>query len=295
MKVILKCRCVELKMADKRNPWEVPEWRAIGRECKLARHLLGSGVTALGQANYADKAGEYYNAFFGLAVGLERLAKLILVAHHAITHNGEMPEEKTIRAYGHKLEELMKAVDSIVATKSLALTYPRPSDEICKKIVKCIDSFADAKVGRYANFAILDSKNAAGHEPIGVWWKDVAEPILRKYYYGKPAQVKVEAKAKIFDTMNSDSTMVQFTNETGGAILDLESAFVRTIQTEFVQKYGRYHTLLVVRWLAEVFSKLADDACHKHRQIAFFGMSEFFDTYRVGDRFLKTRKIWPLR
>jgi hypothetical protein len=34
----------------------------------------------LGRANYANKFGEYYTAFFGLSIGLERLAKLVLVA-----------------------------------------------------------------------------------------------------------------------------------------------------------------------------------------------------------------------
>ena len=78
-------------MGSATEPREIPEWHAISRECALVRHLIGSGVTALGQANYADKRGEYYTAFFGLSVGLERLAKLILVADYAITKAAECP------------------------------------------------------------------------------------------------------------------------------------------------------------------------------------------------------------
>jgi hypothetical protein len=53
------------------NPWDAPEWHALKREAALVRHLLGSGVTSLGRANYADNMGEYYTALFGLSVGLE--------------------------------------------------------------------------------------------------------------------------------------------------------------------------------------------------------------------------------
>ena len=96
-------------MPGQRNPWDIPEWHAIGRETALVRHLIGSGVTALGRANYADKKGEYYTAFFGLSVGLERLAKLILVADYVISNSGQMPEERVVRRFGHKLVELMQA------------------------------------------------------------------------------------------------------------------------------------------------------------------------------------------
>lgn len=71
-----------------RNPLEAPEWHALGREASLVRYLIGSGATAIGRANYADKMGEYYTAFFGLSVGLERLSKLILVARYAIENRG---------------------------------------------------------------------------------------------------------------------------------------------------------------------------------------------------------------
>jgi hypothetical protein len=113
-----------------KNPWDIPEWHAIGRQAALVRHLLGSGVTALGRANYADMTGEYYTAFFGLSVGLERLAKLILVADYAIAHEGQMPSEKIIRQFGHKLVDLTNAADAISQKHALNLNYPRPKSSI---------------------------------------------------------------------------------------------------------------------------------------------------------------------
>ena len=90
---------------------DIPEWHSIGRETKLVRHLLGSGATSLGRASYGDQMGEYYTAFFGLTVGLERLAKLICSLWTTRFRNGgTMPEEKVIKRYGHKLVSLLDAV-----------------------------------------------------------------------------------------------------------------------------------------------------------------------------------------
>jgi hypothetical protein len=77
----------------KRHRTDSAERRALLREAALVRHLLGSGVTALGRADYATGLGEYYSAFFGLSIGLERLAKLVLVADYAISNHSQMPPQ----------------------------------------------------------------------------------------------------------------------------------------------------------------------------------------------------------
>src|ERR1700761_7007855 len=98
--------------AAQNDPRSIPEWHAIGRECALVRQLIGSGVTALGAANYANKRGEYYTAFFGLSVGLERLAKLIFVADYAISNGGRMPSQEAVRKFGHNLIALADAAEN---------------------------------------------------------------------------------------------------------------------------------------------------------------------------------------
>lgn len=279
---------------SRKNPWEVPEWHALGREASLVRHLIGSGATAIGRANYADKMGEYYTAFFGLSVGLERLSKLILVAHYAIENNGKMPDEKVVRKFGHKLIDLANEVENISEKMQLSLRYSRPTQEIPQKILECLDSFADARRGRYANFASLDNPNLTADEPINKWWGEVAECILKKHYYGKAAQKRVESRAELIDSMISPFTMVIQTNESGHTMQDVESASIRTGQNVVVQKWGRYHSLSIARWLSTVLSELSHIACHTHGIDGFFGLNEYFYSYTVDDSFLKTRKVWPL-
>lgn len=282
-------------MPGHQNPWEIPEWHAIGREAALVRHLVGSGATALGRANYANQTGEYYTAFFGLSVGLERLAKLILVVDYAISNGGQMPEQKVVRKFGHKLVDLTSAADTLSQKHSLVLEFSRPTDAISAKIIECLDSFADAGKGRYANFAALGDPNLSREEPIRKWWDEVAELILQEHYYGKQVQERVEARAQLVDAMISPLAVVQFTTETGHPMQDVLSSSIRTGQTEIVQRFGRYYTLTVVRWLAEVFSELSRTASYTHNIDAFFGVWEYFQTYTVEDSFLKTRKVWPLR
>ena len=282
-------------MVRDKNPWEIPEWHALGREASLVRHLLGSGATALGKANYADQIGEYYVAFFGLSVGLERLAKLILVADYAISNNGSMPEEKVVRKFGHRLLELGDAVNAVSASRNLDLNYPRPTSSISNKILECLDAFADARRGRYANFASLDDPNLTSEEPIGKWWDTVAEEILQHHYYGKKAQKRIEANAETIDSIMSPFSKVLFINESGRTMQDIESASIRTGQTEIVQKYGRYYALTVVRWLSDVLSEIGSLACYQHGIGGFFGINEYFSSFRVDDSFLKNRKVWPLK
>lgn len=277
-----------------RNPWEVHEWHALGREASLVRHLIGAGATAIGRANYADKMGEYYTAFFGLSVGLERLSKLILVAHYAIENQGRMPDERVVRQFGHNLIDLTNEVENISEKMQLSLSYSRPIQEIPQKILECLDSFADARRGRYANFASLDNPNLTGDEPVNKWWGEVAECILEKHYYGKVAQRRVEGSAELIDAMISPFTMEIHTNESGNTMLDVKSASIRTGQNAIVQKWGRYYSLAIVRWLATVLSEFSHIACYKYGIDGFFGLNEYFDSYTVDDSFFKTRKVWPL-
>ena len=283
-------------MTSRENPWDTPEWSILGREAMLARQLIGTGVTALGRANYADNKGEYYNAFFGLSVGIERLAKLILVADHALRHRGQVPSPGDIRKFGHKLKALAKKAEDISDGYRLDLTYPRPTNNISAAVVDCLDSFADAKRGRYANLEALGDPNLKSEfEPIQKYWAKVAEPILKKHYKGTRVEARVEMNAHAVDQMMGGISSVHFFDETGAPIQDVYSGSLRTGQTKVVQRWGRYYTLCTVRWLSDVFSQLTRKACYDHNIDACFGLWEHFWTYTVPDEFLRTRKVWPLR
>lgn len=282
-------------MVERGNPWDIPEWHSVRQEAMLVRHLVGSGATSLGRANYADQMGEYYTAFFGLSVGLERLSKLIMVVDYAISHSGAMPPETVVRDFGHKIEALLDHADKIASKHSLELRFPRPDAPISAKIIECLEAFADARRGRYANFAALGNPNLSQNEPVRKWWDVVADSILQEHYFGKPIQKRIEDNADTVNQMLGSTSYVLFINENRSVMDDLRTSSIRTGQAGIVQKYGRFYALMVVRWLADIYSKLSRIGCYTSNIKAFSGSWEFFDSYRVDDSFLRSRKIWPLR
>ena len=277
------------------DPFTLPDWQALHREASLVSQILGSGATALGRASYGSGFGDYYTAFFGLSIGIERLAKLILVADHVLDHNGSLPDQKLVRSFGHRLKELVRRVQEIAKKRSLSTDFPEPTDPICDAVINCLDAFADASRGRYANFqAIGNPGYNPEDEPVNKWWAEVVGPILAKHYHGTRAEAGVKQRATVIDTMIGDKSMVLFSNEEGALMTDVAGASERTGQTKFAQKYGRFYTLTVVRWLAAVFDDLTHTAGYAPGMESLFGHYEFFQTFTVDNSFLLNRKVWPL-
>lgn len=277
---------------EQQNIPDMPmEWHALGREASLVRHLAGSGAVALEKANFANK-GEYYVAFFGLSIGIERLAKLVLVADYAIS-NGNMPKQKMVRKFGHELLKLADKVEKISKERNLNINYARPNTEICIKILECLNAFADANSGRYANLASLGDPNLTTEEPIKKWWGSVAEAILQQHYRGRREQKKQETIAKSLGAAISSSSEVMFTGEDGNPIRDGESMLTQAAHNKVAQKYGKFYALTIIRWLSEVLSELGHLACYQHKIDGFFGIHEHFAPFNVPDKCLKGfRKTW---
>lgn len=278
------------------DPLDMPEWQALNRESSLVSHLIGSGATALGRASYGSGFGEYYTAFFALSVGIERLAKLILIADFAMTSRGKLPPPNVVRKFGHKIDNLIKNVSEISVRRAISLPSISPNDPICAAVIECLDAFADASRGRYANFQAIGNPHFEPHsEPVTKWWNDVVELILDKHYRGKRAGVGVKDRAKIISELIGGVTLVRFTDESGRAMSDVETASERTGQTKWAQRYGRFYTLAVVRWMSCIFSGLVREASYREGIDVLFGHDEFFNSYMVDDSFLLDRKVWPLR
>jgi hypothetical protein len=261
----------------------------------LVMEVVSSGANAIGRASYASGLGEYYTAFFGFSLGIERLAKLCLIVDYALEHNGTLPSQSLVKGYGHSLAKLIKAVQEIPPKHGLRSRFAFPNLPICYAIVECLDTFADARKGRYANFDALGNPSFdVNNEPLAKWWQTVAQPILEKHFNGTKAHAKAKQNAAVIDAMVSSFAVARFTTESGQLMDDIEAASFRTAETKVVQMYGRYYTLMIVRWLASTFAKLADEGSLRRRMPALFGHSEIFYTFTTEDEFLKHRKIWPL-
>lgn len=282
-------------MMARQNPLSQPEWRALHREATLVSQLIGAGITALGRASYASGFGEYYTAFFGLSIGIERLAKLILIADYVLDNAGKLPSQAVVRKYGHRLATLVTEADRIATKHALKLQYPKAVGPIPTAIVHCLDTFADASKGRYANFEALGNPSFnPADEPVAKWWREVIELILDKHYRGTRVEAGVKARAQVIDAMIGGVSSVNFLDESGGSLDAVLAASERTGQTKWAQRYGRFYTLSTVRWLSEIFAELTRTNGYAVGFEVLFGHYEFFNTYTVNDTFLLNRKTWPL-
>ena len=270
-----------------------PEWHFIRQEAMLVRHLIGDGVTALGRAYNGEKGiGQYYIGFFSLSVGLERLAKLIIIADHAIDCSGPLTASDWVKKYGHNLDELLNQVESISRKRALNLEYARPNNPITSSIIDNLSSFADAKFGRYANYMGMENPGNDLHEPIGRWWNEVGKNILEEHYLDDNAKSNLENRARTMAKPFENNTTVTLYDENRQRIPDELAAFMHTEQAAIVQVKSRYHSLTIVRWLAEIYRSLSETATHQAGQHGFWQSYEFFRCYITNNKGLDY-KVWP--
>jgi hypothetical protein len=269
-----------------------PEWHALGREAQLAAELIAGGVTALGSASHACQ-GLYTQAFFGLAMGIERLAKLIIVADHAITHDGRFPDNQTLRDFGHSLARLLDTCEPVIAK------YPskdgwtrRPREAIHQGIILTLDEFAT--LSRYYNLDLLVGGKASRlPEPIGAWWCRVGVPILERHY-GERARQRDQAQAEAIQAIMGAHAAVLHHNEEGDLISSIGALSTRAGATKVVQRYGRVYALQLVRWLVEGISAISHVGAYERQMDALMGLGEPFVLFLNDDSYFRGRKTWSI-
>ena len=263
-----------------------PQWHAIGREGQLAAEQLATGVTILGRANHAQ-TGLYGQALFSLSIGLERLAKLIVVADYAITHGGRYPTNRELKGFGHDIAALLDKCEEISSRYRSGKIYAeRPNTVIHQGIIAGLSEFGI--LSRYYNLDFLAGSAMNFPEPIEGWWTRVGVPILADHY--SPAQREKNQASAIASAALMGPSFVLHHAEDGTPIDDVQALAQRALATRVVQKFGRLYTLQIIRWLAFLISDLAGLAAPGHHVEAFFGLDEAFAIFRNEDRYLKSRK-----
>jgi hypothetical protein len=269
------------------------EWHALGREAALAAEQLASGATLLGKANHAQK-GLYLQAFFGLSIGLERVAKLVAVADYAIENHGRFPNNDDLKnRFGHQIDVLLNYCDQLSIKWRNGQDYSeRPNLLIHKGIVETLTEFA--KLSRYYNLNLIIGREAKQiPEPIGAWWQRVGQPILQKHYTQRQRE-KDEAHGKVMNALLGDIAIVIHHDEQEKKIDNVEAMMMQTGATRIVQKYGRLYTLQIVRWLTFLISELSFIGAYQHGIEPLLGLNEYYGIFMNNDAYFKKRKTWSI-
>lgn len=267
-----------------------PERQALGREAELAAEQLAQGITLIGKCDHSMK-GVYLQAFFNLTIGFERLAKLIILADHAIDNSGAWMPEAQLKKYGHDLIAALDKCEEIARRRNLSdVKFKRPDTAIHKAAVSILSDFA--KRTRYYNLNMLNGgKNQ--REPMGAWWTDVVLPILAAHQ--TPTQkAKIDESIKAIGAAISDVTFVLMQDENGNMMQDVNQVLLRGEQAKAAESWARLYVYQMARWLSEIFDHVSHEAAYAHKIEAFRGLHEMFAIFGAKDQYARGRKTWSI-
>lgn len=152
-------------------------------EGTLTNTMLLEGLDCLRSANIYVK-GLYYQAFFSLSIGIERLLKLIIVEEYR-GKNKKVPDNSYLTKLGHDIYEMVK----LYAPSLL-------KDEINEKVITFFSNFA--KTTRYYNLDVLTGKESKFLNPLEEW-KEIENLIISKYSIKYKKVENKEVLAKTLD------------------------------------------------------------------------------------------------
>ena len=238
--------------------------RLLANEASLTSSLLGNGLNALRKANIYNK-GLYYQAFFSLSIGVERLLKIIIITQYRSEHNGDFPVDIDMKKIGHNLIKLCQYT-----------SVQFKEDSIHEKIVSFLDDFA--RKSRYYNIDSMVDRNIQYYDPL-YEWSLIAEIILESS--GKRKEIKNKQElARLIDSFSVFGFHDLQGNEVNNAmgILNLYE------NQEIIQAYS-------VQYMFEIITKLVGEI-RRLQDIKYMMpvLTEFFPLYHTYWKSYEVRK-----
>lgn len=266
----------------------------IQQEAFLARSSLLSGLDALRKANVSDSdKGKFYEAFFLLSIGLERLMKLMIVCHHMACNQLVPPSNKVLKAIGHDLLDLYKTCMEIETSEVPILPHfvTEEKDKFEFEILKFLSEFA--KGSRYYNLDTINS-NSGKPDPLAEWWKILGKEIM--------SSVSAKKRQKI------ESESIQYCNSMGAAgftyLRGMDGQLMTILEAvaypRFVAVVAPHSVWRVIRIAAPIYSlswhitELAHQyeisIGHNHLEVPY--LYEFFPFLGLDRCTVLSRKTW---
>lgn len=257
-------------------------------EAQFTREILGNAVTRIGKANYSQK-GIYFEAFTGLATGLERIGKLCLIVDYYITQNGTFPNENHLKnSIGHDLVKIYSESQLIAKRRNISFSFINNIDDpIQLEILKILSSFA--KGARYSNIDFLVSSKHQG-DPTKNWHEKVDKRLF-DIRVSERKKIAIANNARLMNQMFGQSVGVRFHSESREEINDLERSDYLSEMTEAIKKYRRLYILQIIRYWVELITGLQYSARESGlKDIPWF--TEIFAIFYNDDQFFLRRKTF---
>jgi hypothetical protein len=266
------------------DPYFEPTFLFLSQEGALIRECLGQGLTAIRGANLG-KEGLYYQAFFNLSIGLERLMKLTILLDHMAKNNLAVPPQKIFKTtYGHDLDSLFKTVSALAPS-------PLTLSDLQIRILNHLSAFA--RITRYHNLDAL----AAGRieqDPLHSW-KDILLHIAETELPKKRTN-EIKQRATLMAKAMS-SVVFQIAHDLDKTPLSLAGSLAMGPLYASAAPLATWHVMSILQMIDKVMDTKCDQAQTTDRAIGGKAripyMYEFF-TFIYGDKtYVKRRKRWP--
>ena len=269
-----------------------PTFIALLREGKLAAEMLATGVTTLGAASTTN-VGLFYNAFFGLSIGMERAAKLAIVLDYYIDNSRKFPVNAYVKSFSHDLRKAFNKVEEIGQRRAFAYKWPIALNAgVHSAIVHVLSDFA--QTARYHNLDLLaQGKGVVSKSPEVFWLDEVGGEILKKHYSLK-RKTADDLFARQFGGVLNNVTSIMHLGPQSNTITDARELLLHTRKEQLIQKRAQFYTLQIIRFLTESLWGLQNLAQRlSPSDIPFF--SEILSTFYNEDSYFKSRKTWEVK
>ncbi len=197
-------------------------------EANLTFSMLGNGLNSL-RKSCIFNVGLYYQSFFSLAIGIERLLKIIIIIKYRCENNGLFPtsEEINLKNFGHNIIKLIDVLDIKI------------EDGIELKILAFLNNFN--KESRYFNIDGIINENIKYENPLHSW-KKIQEDILKTIKKRKKIPNKEVLATRL------DEILSVFMYDLNDNIIDHSINLLNAYESmEDLQKYETEYVFYIIR------------------------------------------------
>jgi hypothetical protein len=249
------------------------------------------GLTDLRNANLGEK-GRYYTAFFQLAIGIERMAKLALILDHMAKNSLRPPGKQAVRGYGHDLVSLIAKVKAISVADGHAFAANFTFNPLADRVLCFLSDFNEGM--RYANLDALAS-GSAHRKPLDEWNQILEHVITTKI---QPSTQNRITEQSMTVAQAIEEVTFSLAHDLSGQPLTTATALSTPRLLDAASRHLVWETLGLLAPMRDFIVTSGDSAqqdptCTSANVACMPYMSKFFDFIWLDRTYVFRKKRWP--
>jgi hypothetical protein len=261
-------------MKELENPSSIQVLLLI-KECGLTASSIDQGLTSLRKSHFGVK-GLYYQAFFLLSIGIERLLKLIIVVKSLIEKD-EFPKNDELKNYGHNIIDMFYHITQELCPNDNFIN----SNDLFVPILRFLSDYAQGS--RYYNLDTLSGRTTSAGDPLHNWY-EIQQLIKVKHCKFK--DFSPYEKELIKNIANHSS--FHYTAENDSPINNAYKYFEEGKYLNKIQGFSVWYFYQIIDYLVKILSDEADKKSMLPYYLEFFPL--FDNPYMTKEQILKKKK-----